>query len=125
MISANGEMSNEMHNNGTNKDVPNTEPTELDPCMESSTKGRKSNYFCDYREKIRTKTGLSKSGEYIVGGIVVITILLVIVVIALASTWPRISHKYQFPICTKPECLRTAAQVSFSLNILNLKYAAY
>lgn len=90
----------------------NTEPSELDPCMEDSKNNRDPNIFYRYRDDLSKKSGLSHKGVYIVSGIVILTILLVIVVIALSASWPRIPHRYQFPICQEAECLRASAQVS-------------
>lgn len=102
-----------MQNSGTNNVKSNSEPSEMDPCMENSKKVRKPNFFLEYRDKISEKSGLSNKGVYIVGGIIVTAIVLLIVVIALACAWPKVPHEYQYPICTRPECLRTSAQVSF------------
>lgn len=107
-------MTNEQ-NNGVDNVKTNSEPTELDPCMEDSKAKRNPNAFLAYRDKMCERSGLSKKGVYIVGTVIIVSVLLLIVVIALASAWPRIPHEYQYPICTKPECLRAAAQVSLVL----------
>lgn len=102
--------------NGT--DVPpNEEPLESDPCMEGQD-GKKTP-FRRYRDEISARTGLSHKGVYIVAGIVILAFLLFIIVISLAAAWPRIPHKYQFPVCKEAECLRAAAQVS-SLSYLHV-----
>lgn len=41
----------------------------------------------------------------------ILAFLLSIVVIALAAAWPRIPHRYLFPVCEDAECLEAAAQV--------------
>ncbi|XP_018570152.1 protein gone early [Anoplophora glabripennis] len=100
--------------NGT--ETKNLEASELDPCMEDTKDGRKSDFFHRYRDRACEKSGLSHKGLYIVGGIVILAALLFIVVIALAAAWPRIPHRYQFPVCRDAECLEAAAQIQEGLN---------
>lgn len=87
------------------------EASELEPCMEDSKDNRKPNIFHRYRAQACEKSGLSHKGLHIVGGIVIFAFLLFVVVIALAAAWPRIPHRYQFPVCEDAECLEAAAQV--------------
>lgn len=104
-------MSDDVQNNGKSA-VVSPEPLESDPCMSDSKNKQNVNIFEKYREKIREESGLSLKGVYIVGGIIILAFLLLVIVIALSCAWPRLPHEYQYPICTKPECLLTSAQVS-------------
>lgn len=106
-------MPNDIESSDSNNLKSNSEPSELDPCMKDSKNKRESNFFRDYSDKISEKTGLSNKGVYIVGGIIVFAVILLIIIIALASAFPKIPHEHQYPICIRPECLRTSAQVSF------------
>lgn len=100
--------------NGT--ETRNLEASELDPCMEDTKDSRKSDFFHRYRDRACEKSGLSHKGLYIVGGIVILAVSLLIVVVALAAAWPRIPHRYQFPVCEDAECLEAAAQIQEGLN---------
>ncbi|CAH1170116.1 unnamed protein product [Phaedon cochleariae] len=75
-----------------------TEPTEIDPCMEDSKTGGKAGFLHRYRDRISDRTGLSRNGVYVVGGLSVFAFVCFVVVIALAATWPRVPHRFRFPI---------------------------
>nr|CAI5857033.1 unnamed protein product [Callosobruchus analis] len=93
---------------------PNREPSESDPCMDEAKTKDEVDFFHRYRDQISEKTGLSRKGVYVAGGVALLTFLLLLIVIVLAACWPRIPHL--FPVCEKAECLRAAAQIRESLN---------
>nr|CAH7760415.1 unnamed protein product [Callosobruchus chinensis] len=95
---------------------PNGEPSESDPCMDEAKTKDEVDFFHRYRDQISEKTGLSRKGVYVAGGVVLLTFLLLLIVIVLAACWPRIPHRHQYPVCEKAECLRAAAQIRESLN---------
>ena len=61
---------------------------------------------------IRKKLGLTHCGYLIGLFLVCATLLFLLVIIVLGSTWPHIPHRQKFPICIKSTCLRSAALVS-------------
>ncbi|KAG5889676.1 hypothetical protein JTB14_007815 [Gonioctena quinquepunctata] len=102
--------------NGTEVKTAGGDSSENDPCLEDSKRARKTDFFHRYRDEISDRSGLSYRGVYIVGGIVILAMILLIVVVSLASVWPRIPHEFQFPICEKAECLKAAAQIREALD---------
>lgn len=97
--------------NGT--EVPKImEPSENDPCIDFKNNSSKARFLENTERRLREKSGLSRTGLYVCGGFLLLLIVLFITVVVLAATWPTLPHDKQYPICTKPACLRAAAQVS-------------
>ncbi|XP_022917898.2 protein gone early [Onthophagus taurus] len=100
------------HKNG--RDVKSLEPSEVDPCIDEKIQRNK---FLNRAEvAIRRKTGLSQEGVKYAIGLVILTLVLFVIVIALAIAWPSVPHHFEYPICRDPACLRAASQLQQSLN---------
>lgn len=62
-----------------------------------------------FEKTIKNKTGLTRIG-------LVLTILCMLLTIALVLCiilWPSTAHSKQYPICIKPSCLRSSAEVMY------------
>ncbi|KAF2894142.1 hypothetical protein ILUMI_12029, partial [Ignelater luminosus] len=101
--------------NGT--EVPKImEPSENDPCIEFKNQSSKTRFLQNTERRLREKSGLSRTGLYVCGALLLLLIVLFITVIVLAATWPTKPHHQQYPICNEPACLRAAAQVQEAMN---------
>ncbi len=60
-------------------------------------------------QKIKEKTGLTRTGLVLA----VLCILLTIALFLCVILWPKTPHSKQYPICTKPSCLRSSAEVTY------------
>jgi uncharacterized membrane protein len=76
--------------------------------------GKSSQFVSELEEKLRQKTGLSRIGLIVACAVIVLLLVFLIVIITLASTWPRTPHSQLFPVCTRAACLQASAQVSRS-----------
>lgn len=57
---------------------------------------------------IKQKTGLTRTGLVLVFLCIVLAIALLVCIII----WPKTAHSKEYPVCTKPSCLRSSAEVS-------------
>lgn len=96
--------------NGT--EMPNSmEASESDPCMDYKNKRRRPKWWQETEQMLLKRTGLHQRALYYVLGLLLVLLLLLVVVVAMSATWPRTPHRYLFPSCEDPACLRAAAQV--------------
>lgn len=61
---------------------------------------------------IKQKTGLTRTGLVLA----VLCIVLAIVLLVCLILWPKTSHSKEYPVCAKPSCLRSSAEVIISLD---------
>lgn len=83
---------------------------ECDPCID--TKRQEDTLWNSAVRKVRDRTGLTRWGVYLVGGLLIVLVVLFITVVALGASWPHTPHHQLFPICKDSACLRASAQVS-------------
>lgn len=69
-------------------------------------------FVSQLEERLRQKTGLSRIGLIVACVVVALLLVFLIVIIALACTWPRTPHSQLFPVCSRAACLQASAQVS-------------
>lgn len=107
-------------NGGTDVALPNNvEASESDPCMDYKNKKRRRGveWWQETEQMLLERTGLHQRALYYVIGLLVVLMVLVVVVVAMGATWPRTPHRYLFPACEEPSCLRAAAQVCHSFTL--------
>lgn len=78
--------------------------------------GKSSRFVSGLEDKLRQKTGLSRLGLIVAGVVVLVLLVFLVVIITLASTWPRTPHSQLFPVCTRAACLQASAEVSTCLH---------
>lgn len=101
-------------NGGTDVVHPNNvEASESDPCMDYKNKKRRRGveWWQETEQMLLQRTGLHQRALYYVIGLLLVLVGLLVVVVAMGATWPRTPHRYLFPACEQPSCLRAAAQV--------------
>lgn len=101
--------------NRNGAEVAGVDACESDPCMHGRKGAKRARRWQDAERKLMDKTGMPKRALYAAGALLLVSLLLVVVVITLSATWPRVPHHLQFPVCKEPSCLRVAAQVCFCL----------
>lgn len=103
------------NNKNGNTEVPNNiEASESDPWMGMDNKNKRRHrwkWWQEMEQMLLKRTGLHQRALYYVIGLLLALMVLFVVVVALAATWPRTPHRFLFPACEDPSCLRAAAQV--------------
>lgn len=61
------------------------------------------------------KTGLSRVGLLVVGGLLILLFILFLTVVIMSIMWPNIPHSMMFPICRTPPCLLASSEVRFTI----------
>ncbi|XP_065206567.1 endothelin-converting enzyme 1-like [Planococcus citri] len=61
---------------------------------------------------IKQKTGLTRTGLVLA----VLCIILAISLLVCLILWPKTSHSKEYPVCAKPSCLRSSAEILSKLN---------
>lgn len=56
---------------------------------------------------IKQKTGLTRTGLVLA----ILCIVLAIALLVCIILWPKTAHSKEYPVCTKPSCLRSSAEV--------------
>ncbi|XP_021937704.1 protein gone early isoform X2 [Zootermopsis nevadensis] len=83
---------------------------------DSEDAGKPSQFISELEQKLRQKTGLSRIGLIVACAVIVLLLVFLIVIITLASTWPRTPHSHLFPVCTRAACLQASAQMLPKMN---------
>lgn len=62
-----------------------------------------------FEKIIKQKTGLTRAGLVLA----ILCIVLAIALLVCIILWPKTAHSKEYPVCTKPSCLRSSAEVIF------------